>query len=417
MADEGSGAALLATDDEDATIEAITKCSGDDAPDFEDRSYNGVDYQFVDDGAFGVVEGYFVVGTEDAFKDVVDTAESGESLEGTDKYKDALDDLTQDHLLVVYADVKTMVEDAQAQGLDDADLANLKTFFEVTSDRPLSAALSARDNAIVFEYAQGLPADEELADLTEATAGSDIVARLPGGSWGALGIGNFGDFVDGLLSTYSDMGTAFFSRDVVEQQFRAETGLSLSDDVLAWMGDLGIFVQGTSITTVSGGVVIETSDVEASRNTVEKLHDYLAKDGAPIQELTMPGVEGFSIQGPPIPQPVNVAVGDDRVVVAYGNLATEQALETEVTLEENENFQAAQDALGEDFSVAGYFEADPIQTFIEAAALAELASTDPEQADRYNEDIKPFIDPLSFFVFGQKVEGETSVTKLVVGAE
>ena len=418
VGNDGNGAILLATDDEDATLDAITKCAGDDAPDFEDRSYNGVDYQFVDDGAFGVVEGYFVVGTEDAFKDVVDTAENGESLEGTDKYKDAVDDLTQDHLLVLYADIKTMVEDAQEQGLDDADLANLQTFFDVTADRPVSAALSARSNGIVLEYAQGSSQDAELAELTEGVARTRVLPELPGGSWGAIGFGNFGEVLDGAFDNYSRLGVPFFDRGELEQQFQAETGLSLTKDLLSWMGDLGLFVQGTSLTTLSGGAVIETSDPEASLLAIRKLRAYaMTQGGESVSDLDIEGVEGFSVQDPFQPQPINVALGDDRVVIAYGNLATEQALEADVTLAENENFQAAQDALGEGFLVSGYFQADPIQQLIEGTVLTQLSTTDPEGADNYSENIKPFIDPLSFVISGTQIEDETLVTKIVVGAE
>lgn len=417
VGDEGQGAVLVATEDGDATLDAITKCSGDDAPDFEERSYNGVDYQFVDDGAFGVVESYFVIGTEDAFKSVVDTAESGESLESTDKYKDAIDDLTADHLLVLYADVKAMVAQAREEDADDPGIAAFESILNLASDRPLSAALSARDNAIVFEYAQGLPAEADLAELTEGVATSTLLPQLPGGSWGAIGLGNFGEFVDGLLNTYSQIGAPFFNRQTVEQQFETQTGLSLTEDVLSWMGDIGFFVQGTSLPTLSGGAVVETTDPEASRLAVKKVQDLLKKEGAPVGELTVVGAEGFSIQDPFQPQPINVAVGEDRVVIAYGNLATEQALKGDVTLEENENFQTAQDALGEGYSVSGYFQADPIQQLVEGLLLQQFSTTDSTASADYEENVKPFIDPMSFLVFGQKIEGETAITKVVLGAE
>ncbi len=36
-------------------------------------------------------------------------------------------------------------------------------------------------------------------------------------------------------------------RDVLEQQFRAATGLGLKEDVLSWMGDFAIFLRGESV--------------------------------------------------------------------------------------------------------------------------------------------------------------------------
>jgi Protein of unknown function (DUF3352) len=416
VAPEPQGAVLIATDDGAATLETIEKCAGDDAPDFEDRSYNGVDYQFVDDGAFGVVEGYFVIGTEPAFKEVVDTSESGDSLEGSDKFKDALDDLSADHLMVLYADVKTMIEQA-GDNADEPEFAAFQQILNLASDRPFSAALSARDNGIVFEYAQGLPTDGDIAGIAEQAASTSLLAELPGGSWGAFAFGDIGSIVNGLFETYSGMGIPGFNQQAIEQQFKAETGMDLQQDVLSWMGDVGVFVQGTSLPTLSGGVVIETTDPEASRLAVKKLEAYATEQQAPVEPLSIEGAEGFTISVPLQPQAINVAAGEERVVVAYGDLATEQALEGEVTLAGNENFQTAQEALGEGFNVSGYFQADPIQELVETLLLPQVSATDPEASANYEENVKPFIDPMSFLVFGQKIEDETAVTKVVLGAE
>lgn len=413
---EVQGAGLIATDDGDATMEFFTECTTGEAPDFEDRSYNGVDYRFADDIALGLVEGYFVVGTEGAFKEVVDTAESGDSLEDSDKYKDAIDDLTTDNVMLLYADVKAMLEQAQGE-IDPADLAAFQGFIDTASDRPVTVALSARDDGIVFEYAQGLPESQELVDLAESSSTLELLPQLPGGAWGAIGIGNVGEFVQGLLTSYSSLGIPGLDRAMLEERFEQETGLSLNEDLLSWMGDLGIFVQGTSVPTLSGGVVIETTDAEASQLAVAELEDYASKQGAPVGPLTIPGVEGFSIKEELQPQPINIAAGAERVVIAYGDLATEQALEADVTLEENDTFVAAQDALGEGFTVLGYFEADPIQQLIEDALLPQMTAADPDAQANYEEDAKPFVDPMSFLVFGSNIDDGRSVTKIVLGVE
>ena len=244
VGDEGEGAILLATDDEDAALAAFEKCSEEDFEQAEERSYEDVDYRFVDDGAIGVVESYLVAGTEGAFKQVVDTAAGEESLEASEQFDEALEPLTSDRLAVFYLDVKGLIGQLQETG-DAApeELAALESFYGIASDRPLSAALSARSDAIVFEYAAGLPERDALAEVAEETTSSDLLGELPGGSWGAIAIGSFGEYVDRILDLSAQFGAG--DCDVLEEQFAKMKGLSLSDDVLPCMGDLGIFVKGT----------------------------------------------------------------------------------------------------------------------------------------------------------------------------
>ena len=112
-----------------------------------------------------------------------------------------------------------------------------------------------------------------------------------------------------------------------------------------------------------------------------------------------------------MPQPINVVAAEDKVVVAYGNIATEDALGSESTLESNETFEAAIEALGEDFEPSGFFDAQAIITLVENAA-PELGS-DPT----YQEDVKPSLEPLSFLTFGSKEEDGRVLQRFVVGVE
>ena len=429
LGDEGSGALLIGTDDGDAAIEAIQKCGEDDFEDAEERSYEGVDYFFYDDGAVGVVENHLVIATEAGFEDVVDTSAGDNSLEDSDKFQQALDPLTSDRLALFYLDLQGLLDQLQEAGeVDPQGLAAFEAVYGGAVDQPVSAAFSARSDALVFEYAFGTPGGEDAggaAGAFAAAATPELLGRLPGGSWGAIAIGSFGDYVDGILDLAGQMFPG--GRAALDSQFQQQTGLSLSEDVLSWMGDLGLFIQGNSTATLSGGAVLETSDEAASLAAVTALERFARQDGAPVTELNLPGADGFTVQEVGQPQPINVAVGNGRVVIAYGDLATEQALEAEVTLEgQSDVFAQAADALGEDFTMAGFFEADAIQTLVEDEVLPTLTTFDPasgqfiqntEAQERYEEDIKPFVDPLSFLAFGSRIEEETTTTRLVVGVE
>ena len=75
--DQASAAALVATTDEDAAAETLEKifAAQEESTEFEEREYEGVEYQAAvgpdvvePPGAYGFVENFLVVGTEDALK-------------------------------------------------------------------------------------------------------------------------------------------------------------------------------------------------------------------------------------------------------------------------------------------------------------------------------------------------------------
>jgi hypothetical protein len=215
--------------------------------------------------------------------------------------------------------------------------------------------------------------------------------------------------VDGVLESVSTFGIPGFDRNTIEQQVESETGLDLQTDLIDWMGDIGLFVQGTNLLEISGGAVIETSDPETSKQTLEQLSRYLVTEGAPIRGPSVEGVEGFGVTIPGAPQPVNVVTAGDRVVIAYGDEATRQALESESTLVATDRFKVASDALGEGYNVAGYFDIPPILELADNLGAAE--------DDTYQDDVKLYLEPLSHLVFGSRVEGDRFVARIVLGVE
>ena len=118
--DQPSAAALIATTDEDAAAETVEKifASQEDAPELEERTYEGVDYQVdaspdaVDPpGSYGFVENFLVVGTEDALKASVDASE-GDSLEDSEDYQAAVEPFYEDRLALVYVDGQAVLDAA-----------------------------------------------------------------------------------------------------------------------------------------------------------------------------------------------------------------------------------------------------------------------------------------------------------------
>ena len=116
MPPEGTGedaAALIATEDQDATQETIDKIfesqSSADAR-VEERTYEGVEYQVDPDpgegapaAAYGFVENHLVVGTEGALKASIDASQGG-SLEDSEDYQAAVEPFYEDRIALLYID-------------------------------------------------------------------------------------------------------------------------------------------------------------------------------------------------------------------------------------------------------------------------------------------------------------------------
>ncbi len=431
FSEEPDGAALVATEDEDAALAAFEKCGDEDFEDFDEKSYRGFDYRASSEGeTLGAVDGYLVLATEAGFKSVVDTAEGGPSLRESEQFQEARARHSSDNVAFFYLDVNGVIESLQASGqMGPAEVMTLRALYGTGGVGPLTFVLFAESKAMVLEYAADLPSEGAFGGLTQVLKGavaSDVVPALPGGAWGAIGIGSLGDYIDATLDFVAGSGFPG-GRARLESEFRKETGLSLNEDVLSWIGDAGMFIQGASPQTLSGGLVIETSDAAASVRALDVLKRALEEERAvQVKRLRLPGLEGFSVQDETMPQPVNIVVGNGKVVVAYSDLATQQALESDVTLGDSEVFRTAQAAVGEDFAVQGFFDMDPIQELVETAVIPSMQTLDPatgtaipdtQAQQQYEEDVKPFLDPLSFVAFGSKLEGNTTISRFVVGVE
>jgi hypothetical protein len=202
------------------------------------------------------------------------------------------------------------------------------------------------------------------------------------------------------------VGIPGLTPELVEGQFRSQTGLDLRRDVLSWIGDIGLFVRGTNPQDLGGGAVIESLDPGASTRTIERLGAVARRFGAPVRPLPIAG-DGFALKEPSMSEPVLVVARGDRVAVTYGHASTLRALGSDRSLEATPEYADALDALGSDFSPGG---------LISVAPILELAESFGADADPvYERQVKPFLDPLAFAIFGSKLDEDTFVVRVVIG--
>jgi hypothetical protein len=376
------GAALIATDDEDAARDAIEKS-------FEgkqrEKSYEGVDYLVGtsdDNAAAGVFDGFVVLGTEAALKTAVDTSDGGKPLSEDDTYKEAIADAPNDRLGLFYLNSPQLFK-ATRDTPGAESLRMFKDFFE----EPYVATFDVDGDGVSFEA----DAPESLAKVLPFFGeGSDFVNEVPADSWLALAQPDLGK----VLGYYVDaFGAGAGGRNAFEDQVRALTGLDVRRDVLGWMGDFAVFVRGSSLSELNGGIVIETTDPAASARLLSRLAS-LAKrsgDGPRVVPLSAPGGgKGFTILDPDIPEPIHVFQRGDRVVGAYGNAAAKDAIDPGQKLGDSPEFSEATKSLG-DYAISMYVAVAPILDLVNSTE----SGSDPDW-----QKAKPYLEPLKALVGG-----------------
>jgi hypothetical protein len=375
-----ASAALLATTDEDAARDALEKSFEGKA---RERSYKDVDYlvEAEGDGAGGVVDGYLVVGTVAGLKAAIDTSEGGSPMSDSERYEKATADLTEDRLGLFYVNLPALYETVQQQPGAAAALGQFRDMFK----DPVAGSFDADRDGVLIEA----DAPASLArSMPFFGQGSELVNELPADSWLALAQPDLGKVLDYYVEAF---GASVGGRDAIESQFRAATGLDLDRDLLAWMGDFALFVRGTSLADLNGGVVIETTDPTASARLISRLGQLSRQSpGTTVKPLSVPGGgKGITLRDGDLPAPVHIFQREDRVVVAYGDAAAEDALAPTERLGDAPEFTDAAQALN------GY----AVSFYVAVAPVLELADSQAGNDPDW-QNARPYLEPLKALVSG-----------------
>jgi hypothetical protein len=390
-----AAAGLIATEDEDKAQEALEKSAEGKVT---QKSHNGVDYLTDESNEAGAVfDGFVVLGDEAGVKAAIDASKSDAKLSDDETYQNAIDEAADDRLGLVYVNSPELMKALQRTGTPLPE--SFRDFFR----EPAVATIDADGDGISIEGS----VPEDVARASFLGQGSEMLTELPGDSWLAIAQTDFGKLLDFYIGFAAGVAGG---RDQIEQQFKAATGLDLNQDVLAWMGDFGIFVRGTSVPELDGALVIETKDEQASGrflDALERLTRSQADEIGEVGPLSVPGGgQGFTTTAPPIPKPIHAFQRDGRVVFAYGDAAATDAVDADEQLGDSADFNAVRDSLG-DVDVSFYVLMQPIFDLVDSTDAANDADW---------QEAKPYLEPLSALVSGTSGEGETLqyLAKLIV---
>jgi len=383
----GSGAFMVATDDEGEARDAIEKAAKQDG---KAASYKGHDYYTFSDGAAGVIDGWVVLGNEGGIKAAVDTAEGGARLEDDDAYTKTLADAPSDRLGFLYFNTPAFVDQLRKSGTGAA----LGPFAGLFKD-PVLATINANEHGVRLEAT--LPESLSKAFPILGASGG-LAADLPADSWLALAQPDLGKTISYFVDAFGNLAGG---RDALAQQLKAATGLDLDKDVIAWMGDWSVFVRGTSVAELNGALVVETTDEAASRRFIDAVARLARKSlngGGSVGPLDVDGGgEGVTLRTPAVPQPIHLFQRDGKVVLAYGDAAAHDALNPSAKLGDTQAYKDAQDALGGDYDLSFYLGFQPILALVDSTGAGD---------DEGWQKVKPYLEPLGALVVGAKKDGD-----------
>lgn len=391
-------AVIAASQDGGAAREALERQSSAANPRWASRTYKGVDYFYdpEDRTGQGVVGDYAVVASEPAFKATVDASENGSGLAEKPAFTSASAG-SEDKLGFAYVDVKSLLAALNASGqLPPGAAAQLQGLLG-SGAQPATISLDAQPDRVTLEsVARGVRAP--------VATDTPLVGALPADSWLALGSPQVGRELRRTVSQLSGgVGEGVLS--VLRQQLQAQTGLDFDRDVLPSLGDVALFMRGSSLLTVGGGIVVETPDPAAARRVVGGLGPLVTREGGAmglrVASTTVGGAQGFKVTSPRFPGAVNVVAGRDRMVIAYGDSATSAALLPQGRLEDAPAYRAARDSIGN----------RPPQLFMEFAPIAQLlgVSADPEV-----QRARTYLSALGTLAAGSSSQGDTRTGQMVI---
>ena len=396
-------AAVVAVTDTEAAMEAMRKADGQKTT---KRSYKGVDYEVDPDGdAAATVDDFLLLGAEPEVKAAID-AQKGDGLSDADRYKQSLDLLEDERLAHFFLDVKSFFNLAMKSSSDtDAqEIQQLKAIFPFDKVPPVVGSFSANADRLALDFAVKGESLKDLGALTQTYGGgtSPLIKEMPGDSWGALAVAKYGQ----SLKTMFDQMAGAFGGAAARQQLKNQLGIDLDEDVLSWIGDVGFFIRGDTVSSLDGAAVIQVTDSAKAAKGFGKLVGLLQSAGGVRAKPTQ--VEGadaaFAVQNPQLPKPLIMARSAERVVVSFGAEAARDAFAPASKLGDSDIYNEAKDSLGG-------LEPSVLLAMPNVVKLVESSGS----ADPDFEKARPYLDAYDVIAYGVEGDEDEGHLRIVAG--
>jgi len=361
-----------------------------------------------------VVDGFLALGTESAVRGVIDARELDVSLGDTQRYERATELLVEDRIALLFVDGEGLLRGIPGGASPTSGL------FSNLLDAPggtVAATVYAREDAVVIESVA------RVGDRSEdGTKGNEMLSTLPSTSWAGVQISDLGGRLRETIGALVSAGGPLAGPAVIAG-LEAETGIDLQDDLLSWMGDAALFVEGDSPETLGGGVLIDSNSPDASAEAINRIHglllgrfdlplgpvDLVTDDGLPAPRGFAKKITGFSLSEKGS-TPINVISEGERVSITYGSRATYHSLEvTEVErLGERPRLEEMAGSLGSGFSTQGFVSVPELLKSVDATGASFNSA--------YGDELAENLEQISWVVFGSRTADGVSTRRVVIQA-
>lgn len=401
---------IAATEDSGQAVDSILAAREADEPaELSDRSHNGVDY-FLDEDenvALAEIGDFVVLADEQTLRQVIDAQESGRTLEADEGFAATQDVVAQERLGLGWIDFAAIVDGlAQAPSFPPEQAATLRQLVALEGLEGVAFALTADQAAVRLDSATLSGDQPQRAGDPEVA--SQALRAVPADALLGVGLGDVGGQFQQRIDRLGRLSGFGGGRDPAQllDQIERATRLDLEEDVLTWMEQGSLFVQGTSLADVGGALIVRTSDRQASLEAVEQLRSLLEQGGrAEVEKVDSGGVEGLRLDGQRLP--VFLVVAGDRFIVAAGQPALDAALEPRGALGDDEAFGQAAGALGEGIQPTLYAS---------VPGLLQLARV-PLGEDPQAQQVNRYLEAFTALAAGSAREGEITRGRLALGLE
>jgi hypothetical protein len=375
-----------------STDDAKARKSLENEPGYETkRSFEGTDYRFSqkESTAQAVVKHFAVAGSEPAFKQVVHLLnKGGDSLASNVDLQQAREKVGG-RPGFMFVDMQALLRSAAGSAGSSLGPSELSAI----------SGLVKRFRA----FGVGIGADAQAIRLSVATLGEGPSSgngpgsalpldKAPGGSWLALTQSDVGKQLSGLLDSLEDAGSGSGGGTISDAitQFETATGLKVKDDLLSWMGDAGLFVEGDSLPALGGALIIQSTDPAKTRVAITKIKGLLRQFNQRVGAAPAGTSDGFTIPLGPGKPTVQIGLAGSRFVIAVGHNALRDAIHPASTLSSSANFKSASGLLGSTAKPSFYLDFQTVTRFISL-----LAGGDPSFAKA-----KPYLDAFTAVIGG-----------------
>jgi Protein of unknown function (DUF3352) len=294
------------------------------------------------------VDGWTAFAESETALDHFESARDGGALDGSSDYQDAIGQVNEDALALVYVNGSAVQKQTPTnQGVPPAAVDSLFGG-KVPS---MAFSLAAQDNGAKVEGA-ALLADENLA-LAPDNFKAELPDEVPGGALVYVGLND----LEKALSAYRDAlaeADPNVDRDIA--RIEAEVGVSLEEDVFPlFAGEAALYVRpGFLIPEVT--LITHVEDEHAAMTTVNKVVAALGEYLPAAQHVNDVEIDGIAAKEIAVSPPVSVYYGafDGHLVLTTSRDGIAQLRQDGDRLADDADFKAALERAGMPDETAGF---------------------------------------------------------------